>query len=123
MPDYHYVNRSRPGPNESRDGEEEPPSRLFKLLPQAEEAQYGNDNNHKTDDIDNIVHKDPPFGGEMPSQTKMKTSRQVLPLLQQPVSFPSGVYTDQSRVSILRASTPVNAARVRTSICEDSYQT
>ena len=27
---------------------------------QAEKAQYGNNNNHKTDDIDNVVHRDPP---------------------------------------------------------------
>ena len=33
---------------------------------QSEKAEYSDHNHHETDDIDNIVHKDPPDLGGMP---------------------------------------------------------
>jgi hypothetical protein len=36
------------------------------ILPQAEEAQYRDDDDNETDNIDNVVHRKSPDDGEMP---------------------------------------------------------
>jgi hypothetical protein len=46
------IRAGRPG----RDDGEEPSSRLFGNLSQAEEAENGDDDHDETDDVDDVVH-------------------------------------------------------------------
>jgi hypothetical protein len=41
-------------------------------LTQAEETQYRNDDNHETDDVDDVVHKKSPCNGVMPVRQEWK---------------------------------------------------
>jgi hypothetical protein len=69
--------------------ETEPSSRSFQLSAQAEKAQYSNNDDDETDDIDDIIHAEPPCLWRDASQTVIKTPKRLLPLLQQPVSYQS----------------------------------